>query len=71
MKKFSKIFLICYLVTSVFFIYFFGNMNFFGEQGFHMDLDLLIGILMTWSLYSAYIIAGIIYFITNLGKKSK
>ena len=71
MKRFIHIFLICYVVTSVFFIYFFGNMNFFGEQGFHMDMVDLITILTTWALASALILAGIIYIITKLGKKSK
>ncbi len=75
MKRFVHIFLICYVVTSVFFIYFFGNMNFFGEQGFHMDIVDLITILTTWALASALILAGIlagiIYIITKLGKKSK
>ena len=71
MKKFSKIFLICYVLTSVFFIYFFGNMNFFGEQGFHMDMDDLITILTTWSLISSLIISGIIYIISKFVNKSK
>ena len=45
MKKLIKIFLICYIFSSAFFIYFFGNMNFFGESGFHMNVDDLIIIL--------------------------
>lgn len=71
MNGFLKIFLICYVVSSVFFIYFFGNMNFFGEQGFHMDMDSLITILTTWAFVSALILAGIIRIITKSGRKSK
>lgn len=71
MKKFIKIFLICYVVASAFYIYFFGNMNFFGEQGFHMDMDDLIVILTTWALISALIVSGIIYIIIKLFKKNK
>ncbi len=71
MKKFIKVFLVCYVVTSVFFICFFGNMNFFGEQGFHMDMEDLIVILTSWALISALIIAAIICIIAKLIKKFK
>ena len=49
MKKFSKVFIFCYIMATIFFIYFFGNMNFFGEQGFHMDMYVLI--IMVLSLF--------------------
>lgn len=68
MKKFIKVFLVCYVVTSVFFICFFGNMNFFGEQGFHLDMEDVIVILTTWAFISALIIAGIICIIMKLIK---
>ena len=65
MAKFIRIFLICYIVATIFFIYFFGNMNFFGEQGFHMDIDDLITILTTWALIPSLIISSIICIITK------
>ncbi len=55
-----KRFLICYVMTTIFYIFFFGNMNFFGEQGFHMDIDTIITIMATWSLISAVIISVLI-----------
>ena len=71
MKRFIKVFLICYAISSVFFVYSFGNMNFFGAQGFHMDEDDFIYILTTWALAPALILAGIICIITKSGKKTK
>ena len=70
MKKFSKVFIFCYIMATIFFIYFFGNMNFFGEQGFHMDMYVLIIILTSWSLISALILSGIICFITSFREKN-
>lgn len=68
MKKFSKIFLISFVVVSIFLIFIFGNMNFFGEQGFHMDIDTLILILTLWSLPSALIFSGIVCIISKFVK---
>ncbi len=69
MKGFRILFLICYILTTAFFIVFFGNMNFFGEQGFHLEVYDLIYILFTWALISALVLSGIIYGIAILIKK--
>ena len=65
MKRFGKIFIVCYIITSAFFVFIFGNMNFFGEQGFHMTIDDFFYIISTWGLISGLILAGIIYFFTK------
>ena len=70
MKKYILIFLICYLPISIFFYYFFGNMNFFGEQGFHhMTFSDILAILFWWSMPSSLFVSGIIYTIIDSIKK--
>ena len=71
MKKFAKTFLICYVVATLFFIYFFGNMNFFGEQGFHMDIEILTDILILWAFPSALILSIISRLFDKSENKSK
>ena len=69
MNKSFKAFLISYLVATVFYVYFFGNMNFFGETGFHMDSDTIVTILLYWSLPTALIISLIVYIINKIINK--
>lgn len=69
MKKINKIFLISFVVFSAIYIFIFGNINFFGEQGFHMNIFLLIGILIYWSLPSALIFSKIVCIISKFVKK--
>ena len=74
MKSFSRILLICYIVTSVFLMYCFGSIdNLFGVQrGFHIDMEVFVDALL-WapipSLIIAAIVYGIIYIIAKLRKK--
>ena len=63
MKKKILICLLCYVLTSGFFIVVFGNMNFFGETGFHMTLDEALYIITTWGLISAIILSAIVFLI--------
>ena len=63
MKGFGKLFLIFYIIFTIIFVYFFGNMNFFGESGFHMSFEDFITILILWSPWPSLILAGLITFI--------
>ena len=71
MKKYKSIFLKCYIGTTIFWIIFFGNMNFFGEQGFHIDIDDIVTIMLTWSLFSSLILSAIIYALSDDKKEAE
>lgn len=70
MKKFGKTFLKCYILTSIVLICIFGNMNFFGEQGFHLDIEDVVIILLTWALGVSIIISIVAFAIRIILEKN-
>ena len=51
--------IVYYIISAIFFIYIFGNMNFFGVQEFRMDIDTLENILWTWAPLGAIFLYAI------------
>ena len=66
MKAFKIAFPISYAIFTVIWIWLFGNMNFFGEQGFHIDAFMLIIILTQWSMIPSLVIGGVAALIYKL-----
>ena len=71
MKQFAKYFGVCYIVFAVIFIYLFGNMNFFGTQGFHLNTMILVRVLVIWAPVPSIIVSGIIVGISRMTSTNK
>lgn len=65
-KLFVKLFLISLPFIFGFYIWFWGNFNLFGEQGFHLTKDDIPVILIFWAIPTSVIFSIIIMIIDAL-----
>ncbi len=68
MKLKRIVFIISYAIFSLFLIWLAGNLNFFGQQGFHLSTDDVIWSLF-YALFPAVILTIIVSGIAKLLKK--